>query len=124
MRGTIRGLRWWIISLVMLGTILNYLTRAILGVAAPALMTDLSIGAEEYSYIAGAFQVGIILQPIAGFLLDTMGLRLGLALFAFAWGSLTIAHAFPASWQAFVGLRGLLGFAEGTAHPGGLKAVS
>ena len=120
----IRGLRWWIITLVMVGTVLNYLTRAIMGVAAPYLMTDLGIGAEEYSYIAGAFQVGIILQPIAGFILDTIGLKIGLALFAFAWGSLTILHVFPNSWQVFVGLRGLLGFAEGTAHPGGLKAVS
>jgi len=123
-RRRIRGLRWWIITLVMVGTILNYLTRAIMGVAAPYLMTDLGIGTEEYSYIAGAFQVGIILQPVAGFLLDTIGLKLGLALFAFAWGGLTILHAFPGTWQVFVGLRGLLGFAEGTAHPGGLKAVS
>lgn len=121
---TIRGLRWRIILLVMVGTALNYLTRAIMGVAAPYLMGDLGIGEKEYSYIASAFQVGIILQPIAGFLLDTIGLKTGLAIFAFAWGSLTIAHALPNSWQVFVGLRGLLGFAEGTAHPGGLKAVS
>jgi ACS family hexuronate transporter-like MFS transporter len=31
----IRGLRWWMISLIMLGAVLNYLTRSMLSVAAP-----------------------------------------------------------------------------------------
>jgi len=39
----IRGLRWWMISLLMLGSIINYLTRSTLGVAAQTLMSDLHI---------------------------------------------------------------------------------
>ena len=34
----IRGLRWWMIGLVMLGAIINYLTRSTLAVAAPTLL--------------------------------------------------------------------------------------
>ena len=32
---TVRGLRWWMIGLLMLGSIINYLTRSTLAVAAP-----------------------------------------------------------------------------------------
>ena len=33
----LKGLRWWVISLLMLGSIINYLTRSTLSVAAPTL---------------------------------------------------------------------------------------
>ena len=39
----VKGLRWWMIGLVMLGAILNYLTRSTLAVAAPTLLTELHI---------------------------------------------------------------------------------
>ena len=39
----IKGLRWWMISLVMLGSIVNYLTRSTLSVAAPTVLRDLHI---------------------------------------------------------------------------------
>ena len=31
----VKGVRWWMISLIMLGAIINYLTRSTLAVAAP-----------------------------------------------------------------------------------------
>jgi ACS family hexuronate transporter-like MFS transporter len=126
MAGRIRGLRWWLIGLVMAGTALNYLTRSVLGVAVAAstMMADLGIGTEQYSWVTGAFQGGIMFQPLAGYLLDLIGLRTGLAFFAAAWGALTMAHGLANGWPALAGLRGALGFAEGTSHPGGLKVVA
>ena len=38
------GLRWWMMGLLMLGSIINYLTRATLAVAAPSVLKDLNIG--------------------------------------------------------------------------------
>jgi ACS family hexuronate transporter-like MFS transporter len=121
---TIRALRWWIIALVMLGALLNYLTRATMGVAAPTLLTELSITEREYGWITSAFQAGIMLQPAVGYVLDTLGLRTGLAIFAGAWSVVSMAHGFANSWQAFAVLRGLLGFAEGSANPAGMKVVA
>ena len=80
----IRVLRWWMIGLLMLGSIINYLTRATLGVAAPTVLQDLYISAQQYSWIVGAFQFAIMLQPICGYVLDVLGLRVGLAIFAIA----------------------------------------
>lgn len=119
-----RGLRWRIIGLVMIGTVVNYLSRGTLAVAAPSFMAELDIGAREYSWVAAAFQFGLMLQPLAGYILDVAGLRTGLALFAAGWGLLTMAHGFVANWQGMAMLRAALGFAEGTSHPAGLKVVS
>ena len=40
----------------MLGSIINYLTRSTLAVAAPTLLKDLNIGTQQYSWIVGTFQ--------------------------------------------------------------------
>ena len=118
------ALRWWMISLITIGTILNYLTRAMLGVAAPTLSQELGIGEQEYSWITGVFQVGILFQPVAGYVMDSIGLKLGFGLFALAWAVIMALHGTATSWQMLAALRGLMGFAEGSAQPGGMKAVA
>ena len=120
----LKALRWWIIGLVMLGAIVNYLTRSTMGVAAPTLMKDLGISVTEYSWITSAFQLGIMLQPVCGYILDTLGLRTGFAVFAAAWSLIAMAHGLANNWQGFAVLRGLLGLAEGSAQPAGMKAVA
>ena len=83
---TVKALRWWIIVLVCLGTILNYLARNSLAVLAPELKHVFAISTQQYSYIVGAFQIGYtIMQPVCGFIVDLIGLRLGFALFAMLW---------------------------------------
>jgi ACS family hexuronate transporter-like MFS transporter len=120
----IKGLRWWMIALIMVGAIINYLTRSTLSVAAPTILKDLAIGEKEYSYITGAFQGTIMMQPIVGYVLDVIGLKTGFAMFAIAWSFINMAHAFAHSWPVFAMLRGMLGFAEGSANPAGMKAVA
>ncbi len=120
----IKGLRWWMITLIMVGAIINYLTRSTLSVAAPTILKDLTIGEKEYSYITGAFQGTIMMQPVVGYVLDVIGLKTGFGLFAIAWSFINMAHAFAHSWPVFAVLRGALGFVEGSANPAGMKAVA
>ncbi len=120
----IPGLRWWMISLIMLGATVNYLTRSTLSVAAPTLIKDLHIGPQQYSWINAAFQGAIMLQPFCGYMLDVLGLKTGYAIFAVAWSFINMAHAFARSWPVFAFLRGMLGLAEGSANPAGMKATS
>ena len=120
----IRGLRWWMIGLIMLGAVINYLTRSTLAVAAPTLLTDLHISTKEYSYITAAFQGAIMLQPLCGYVLDVIGLKFGFAMFATLWSLISMAHGMATNWQMLAFLSGLLGMAEGSANPAGMKAVS
>jgi MFS transporter, ACS family, hexuronate transporter len=124
MAQAIRGLRWWMIGLLMAGSIINYLTRSTLAVAAPTLLKDLDITTQQYSWILGAFQGAIMLQPLCGYVLDVLGLKLGFAIFAIAWSFISMAHGLARNWQSLFALRGLLGLAEGCANPAGRKATS
>src|SRR3982750_337130 len=119
-----RGLRWWMIGLLMLGSIINYLTRSTLAVAAPTVLKDLDITTQQYSWILSAFQFAIMLQPLCGYVMDSVGLKVGFAIFAIAWSFISMAHGLAGSWQTLFGLRALLGFAEGSANPAGMKATS
>ncbi len=112
------------IGLLMVGAMVNYLTRSTLAVAAPTLLADLHITAKEYSWIVGAFQGAIMLQPVCGYVLDVLGLKLGFAIFAVAWSVISMAHGLGRNWQTFAGLRGMLGFVEGAANPAGMKATA
>ena len=118
------GLRWWMMGLLMLGSIINYLTRATLAVAAPTVLNDLAISEQQYSWVLSGFQFAIMLQPLCGYVMDVVGLKLGFALFAIAWSIISMAHGLANNWQTLFGLRALLGFAEGSANPAGMKATS
>src|SRR6185369_10843839 len=111
-------------ALLMIGSIINYLTRSTLGVAAPTILQDLHITTQQYSWIVSTFQGAIMLQPIAGYVLDVVGLKAGFAMFAIAWSFVSMAHGLAHSWPVFAVLRGMLGFAEGCANPAGMKATA
>jgi MFS transporter, ACS family, hexuronate transporter len=121
----IKGLRWWIIGVVMLGTVLNYLTRSSLSAAAPTLKDQLHITVEQYSYVVAAFQACYtVMQPVAGFILDSVGVKIGLAIFCVAWSLTNMLHAFANSWQSLAFFRGLMGMAEAAVIPAGMKSVT
>ncbi len=118
----VRGLRWYILVLVMLGTVVNYIDRNTLGVLAPILKEKLSFTTEQYSYIVAAFQVSYsLMQPIAGYITDFIGLRTGYFLFALLWGTACALHAIAGNWQVMALFRAMLGVGEAAAIPSGVK---
>ncbi|MCG7373779.1 MFS transporter [Pseudomonas luteola] len=121
----IKGIRWWMVALVTGGLIVNYLARNTLSVAAPTMMKELDFGAEEYSHIVIAWQLCYaFMQPIAGYLLDAIGTKLGFAIFAIAWSVACAAAAMANGWQGLAFFRGLLGLTEAAGIPAGVKATS
>lgn len=118
-------LRWWIIGLVTLGTIMNYLARSTLSVAAPTLKTEFQLTTEQYSWVVLAFQASYtVMQTVAGSILDALGTRLGFFLFAIGWAFANMAHAFSTGWTSLAFFRALLGASEAAAIPAGTKVVS
>ncbi len=118
-------LRWWFVALICAGTIANYLARNSLGVLAPQLKTSLAMTTQQYSYVVGAFQAAYtVMQPVAGFVVDRIGLRTGFALFGVAWSVANMLHALAAGWIGLALFRGLLGMSEAAAVPSGIKAIA
>lgn len=121
----IKGVRWWMVGLVTLGLVVNYLARNTLSVAAPAMMKELNITTEQYSHIVVAWQVCYaFMQPVAGYILDAIGTKLGFAIFALAWSLACGAAAMATGWQSLAVFRGMLGLTEAAGIPAGVKATS
>ena len=121
----IKGIRWWMVGLITLGLIVNYLARNTLSVAAPSMMKDLNFGPEQYSQIVVAWQLCYaFMQPVAGTVVDAIGTKLGFAAFALAWSVVCAAAAFATGWRSLAFLRGLLGFTEAAGFPAGVKATT
>nr|WP_267872301.1 MFS transporter [Pseudomonas syringae] len=99
------------VGLVMAGLVVNYLARNTLSVAAPTLMTELSISTEQYSHIVVAWQICYaVMQPVAGYIIDAIGTKMGFAIFAVAWSAACAVAAFATGWQSLAIFRGMLGF--------------
>lgn len=122
---TIRYYRWHMILLVCFITIINYLDRTALGVAAPTMMKELDMTKEQYSWVVSAFQLAYTVgQPVMGWLIDTIGLKLGFFLCAIVWGLATLAHSLIGSWQGLACMRAIMGFSEASAIPAGVKTAA
>lgn len=120
-----KGMRWWMVGMVTLGLIVNYLARNTLSVVAPTMMTDLHVTTQEYSYIVVAWQVCYaMMQPVAGYILDAIGTKIGFAVFALAWSLACGAAALASGWQSMAFFRGLLGMTEAAGIPAGVKATT
>jgi len=120
-----KGMRWWMVGLVTLGLIVNYLARNTLSVAAPTMMTDLNFDKQEYSYIVVAWQVCYaLMQPVAGYVLDAVGTKIGFGVFALAWSLACASAALATGWQGMAFFRGLLGLTEAAGIPAGVKATT
>jgi MFS transporter, ACS family, hexuronate transporter len=121
----VKGLRWWMIGLLTLGTITNYLARSSLSIAAPTVLQHLHITTHEYGWITGAFLVMYpIGAPLTGYLMDRIGLRAGFLICGVAWSLICMAHGFVSGWVGLFLLRGMLGLAEAAFIPGGMRAAA
>lgn len=115
-------LRWKMLALMLIGTIVIYVDRNVLGVLAPILKQELGFTTEQYSYVVSAFQIVYSFsQPVAGYLTDLIGPRIGYAVAAFVWGTAAALHAVSSGWISMAGFRGLLGLSEAVAMPTGTK---
>lgn len=123
-RRVVKNLRWWVLVLFLMGVTVNYITRNSLGILAPELEAELGINTAQYSYIVGAFQIAYtIFQPLCGWLIDVIGLKLGFMICASLWAVACIAHAGAGSWLHIALLRFGMGASEAAATPANAKTI-
>ena len=123
-----KGLRWWVIALIALATVINYIDRQSLGVLWPEIAKDLypdntaDERKEIYGLISGVFIFAYAFgQAIFGKIFDWVGTRLGFALSIGVWSIATAMHAFAKGVTSFSIFRVILGVAEAGNWPGAAK---
>ena len=118
-------LRWRMIALAFLATMINYLDRQTLSVAAPTLREQFHMSNEVYSRVVTAFLFAYtIMNGASGPLIDRLGTRIGYGL-CVAWWSIAAALHALATGPLSLGLyRFLLGMGEAGNWPGAVKVVA
>jgi ACS family hexuronate transporter-like MFS transporter len=120
----LRGLRWLVIGLVFLATVINYVDRQTVSVLKTSIAHDLGLTNAQYAWIQNCFLVLYgISQMVSGRLYDRIGTRLGFAFSIVVWSAAAIAHFFARTVWSFAFWRGVLGFGEAGNWPGAAKAV-
>ena len=118
-----KGLRWLIVSIVALATVINYIDRGALAVLWPEISADLGLTKTDYAIIINVFTFAYAFgQSLFGKIFDWIGTRLGFVLAIGVWSLATILHAVANSLLTFSIFRGLLGVSEAGNWPGATKA--
>src|SRR5947208_17041855 len=101
------------IALVFLATVINYLDRQTLSVAAPVLREQFHMSNQDYSRVVFAFLLAYtISNGFSGGILGRLGTRLGCALGIAVWSGAAMLHS-GATGPLFLGAaRFLLGLGE------------
>lgn len=119
----LKGLRWWIIGLIALATIINYIDRSALAIMWPGISKDLGMTETDYAIILNVFMVAYALgQSLSGKLYDIVGSRLGYVISIFFWSLASILHAFSRGVLSLSLFRVLLGVSEAGNWPGAVKS--
>ena len=117
------GLRWWIVSLVALATIINYIDRGALGILWPEISVDLDLSKADYAIIINVFTFAYAFgQTLFGKIFDWVGTRIGFVVSIAVWSAATMLHAVASGLTSFALFRGLLGLSEAGNWPGATKA--
>jgi ACS family hexuronate transporter-like MFS transporter len=87
--------RWWILTVFVLSSAINYLDRQSLATLAPLLRSDFHLSREQYGWILGAFSMTYAASaPFAGIVIDRIGLNCGISLAVGLWSAAGITTGF------------------------------
>jgi ACS family D-galactonate transporter-like MFS transporter len=117
--------RFAMLGLIATGTLVNYLDRTVLGIAAPSLTRELGIDAAVMGVVFSAFSWSYAASQVPGGLfLDRFGTRLTYALSVGFWSLFTLLHALAGGLTSLLGLRLALGIAEAPCFPANSRVVA
>ncbi len=117
--------RYGVLGLIATGTLINYLDRTILGIAAPSLTKELAINPAMMGLIFSAFSWTYAASQVpGGAFLDRFGTRLTYMLSVGFWSFFTLCHALIGGVVGLFGLRLLLGVAESPCFPANSRVVA
>jgi ACS family hexuronate transporter-like MFS transporter len=121
----IPGLRWWIVGLVFLATLINYIDRLTISVLAPVITKDLGLTNTQFGGVVTWFLLAYtISQGLSGKLYDSIGTRLGFVVSIVVWSTAAVAHAFARGIGSLSLFRFVLGLGEAGNWPGAAKTIA
>ena len=117
-------MRWRIVALVLVATVINYIDRVNLSYAAPGFMHEFGVGPSQMGVVLSAFLWTYFLAQIPfGIALDRLGARTIFGAAGLLWGAATIGTASAGGVGGMIAWRVLLGIGEAPMAPASTKVV-
>jgi ACS family hexuronate transporter-like MFS transporter len=119
------GLRWWIIGLVFLATLINFLDRLTVAVLGPVLTVRLGLTNAQFGSLTIWFLVAYTAsQGLSGKLYDRVGVKRGFTISVLIWSTAAALHALARGLVSLRTLRFVLGLGEAGNWPGAAKVIA
>jgi D-galactonate transporter len=117
--------RWIMLSLLLIATIINYVDRVNISIAAPFMAKDLGLDKVQMGLIFSAFAwtYAFALVP-AGFIADRFGSRVTYGVSLVSWSAVTVCQGLVGGFASLFGLRLAIGAMEAPAFPANSRAVT
>jgi len=118
----LKGLRWWIIGLIFIATVINYIDRTAFALLWPEMGEDLGMDNSDYALMLNFFLFTYAASKfLSGRLYDKIGTRIGFVLSIIVWSVAAALHALAKGVVSLSIVRGLLGLGEAGLWPGAVK---
>jgi ACS family hexuronate transporter-like MFS transporter len=117
--------RWRILSLLFLITVINFIDRQTLSVVAPVLLETFHMSNSDYARMVSAFMLGMMIGEFPmGWIMDRWGVRAGFSFAVIWWSIATAMHSVGRSVFQFSLFRFWMGTGECGNFSGAMKVIS
>ncbi|MBL8270733.1 MFS transporter, partial [Steroidobacter sp.] len=117
--------RFTVLGLIAVGTMINYLDRAVLGVAAPSMTAELGLDAVVMGIVFSAFSWTYAAAQIpGGAFVDRVGARLSYFWSVSIWSVFTLLQGLASGLISLLSFRLGLGVAEAPCYPTNSRVLS
>ena len=118
-------LRWYLVLIILLAAVTNYLDRANLSIANSTIAAEFNLSSFQMGLLLSAFLWPYALANLpAGYLVDKYGPKKMFSFAAGGWSVVTIISALASGFGVFYALRILLGIAESPFFTSGIKVTN
>jgi len=115
---------WIVVGMMFAFMLINFADKAIIGLAAVPIMTELQLSNTEFGKLGSAFFLLFSVSAVlVGFLVNRVKTKWVLAISALIWALTQLPMMFTVSFGTLLASRVILGAGEGPAYPVALHAV-
>lgn len=117
--------RWWVAIMLCAVTMIGYVDRLALSVAAPVVRREFGFSNEQYGFITFGFLLTYAAGQLAlGPVIDRLGSKRSLSLAVLWWSIASCVHAFARGVGGFFAARAFLGVTEAVNFPAAYKVIA
>ncbi len=117
---SVKGIRWWILGLLVIAMINSYIDRGNMSMAAPLITEFFDLDAEKKGWIFSSFLLGYALMQVpAGMMVDKFGIKRTYTIAFIVWGLTAACFGIATAFWHLIILRILLGVWESISGPAG-----